>query len=1171
LDYQYVTTDTGGLKIFRGTGTGREILVNGDPEGRIVLLREPSKEEMKVAIEEYYSLRINLWWDNIIMRVCTDQKHTLHPLQLAPFANGFRAIFIHDRGLRKPELEYLRNPPLRRTLPDSPYHRFTDYCVSLPLRKQIKLLKALRPTGVEDLYKVVHLKVIPVVLPVVNLFECLEQSDSALSLLDRLLRILQGKEEVLIGRSSDDYRRTPGLDRLLEFLAWVNQKGWLLLNKKTLLSLRYTSSAKRQWTLVGSFGRPPYWNTKPLKLAEVIMKEYRQVSGTQAEDMINTAYMRLCLLLRSSTIDTIGDFSPELLNFNESNLELARGREATTIIRRMTDSIVRTYKKDRRYAHIDFPVIKRTHIGRDYLIKPEESLRSKGFRWVLEEHPEFQPWVELIEGYTKSVKMQWAGHFFLNLNRWFDYISGLKNPPLTPEEIDRAKHIRNVSDQSINTFWKFLSAELADANLRNSALTTMRRFFDYYQDKLISDYKGFAAQAPLFPNPIKADDRWNPVDRKGKTERCALPSDLLDLLREILLDPDQDGKPTFNWVKNHPTFRLDWMYEVDPETKETVHVWWPGRTVAMYVLLTLPLRSFQVRWLDEGIGDEYIYDFDKQRLVPNSHPSAEAGRREGLFRLVQDPFEDRSFLGLWVNTNKTKLYDPTAVRGYEIPWPNDELFSMLRVMQEWNNKYFPNPKPVTFANDNARLTTEAARPYLPKFYLLFRDKKGSKRDPHLPIYREKLARLWAYLLWEAQNRLKTQGRQIELIELRTLTSSTGYKYKEPKAKYDLHSLRVSGITSLIAKGVPVHIVSEYIAGHSTIIMTLYYEKLALYEVRAELLRAQEKAEADVDGCLTLIDLEDDPESILVSNKFEYSSNAAFRALKANKGLWQVDFAGICPGTLCEEGGPPDVNGKGMPVPTGSCGLCRFYITGPAFLFGQMQKLNNLVYSMREKGEELCSLRLEIIDLEDGGSRRALAKARNRHERLERELKDGANEWFNRYRLYQASSAMLDQYQEKKKKHAKGNKSLMPLLTANTQDGFKTVVKEGTNVDLVRQISLMHEILGNFDLHKGPLLEYEEILNTILVNNGFEALLLTIPKEKRVSAANMLGEFLITSVGDDAIDKLSTRGNAIPKSLHEQTQELIEYLKSEKFVVDPPVRPLGEFMPQQYVQIQGLKA
>jgi hypothetical protein len=117
---------------------------------------------------------------------------------------------------------------------------------------------------------------------------------------------------------------------------------------------------------------------------------------------------------------------------------------------------------------------------------------------------------------------------------------------------------------------------------------------------------------------------------------------------------------------------------------------------------------------------------------------------------------------------------------------------------------------------------------------------------------------------------------------------------------------------------------------------------------------------------------------------------------------------------------------------------------------------------------------------------------------------------------------------------------------------------------------MHEVLGNFDLHKGPLTEYQEILNTILIDNRIEAFLLTIPKQRRVAAANLLGEFLINSMGDDAIDKLFEGGGGLPQALREPTSRLIEYIKSDKFVIAPPLADSKSESPQQYVQIKRLK-
>lgn len=1169
MDYQHVTADTSSLQIFKGLGTNRDILVNADPEGRIVLLREPSDEEVKEAIEEYHMRRITYWWDNVVTVLRTDGKPLGHPPRKPPYVTGFLTNSFVMRGKKQTFFQFLKKTALRQNLPEHITTDVVDYCLSLPLEEQLTLLKALRPVNINELFKTVPTNTVGRAIEI-DFLKCHSLNGSLISLVEILVRLLKD----INGEWTKDLRLVSSREllhsRVIELLAYLNQKKWLLLNKKSLLLLHYASVGNSTLRLSRTLGELTYWNDESFMLARTVIEEFNQAYKSANRSV--SAYMRLCLLLRSTSIETIGDISPELLNYSESNMEiLPLTRDVRAVIMQLTNAIIRSYKKDERYSHIDFPVIKLTYIGRKQVRKPIESLRTRGVRWVIESRPEFIKWVELFEEYENNVRLQQAEHLFTTLNRWLKYLLELDNPPLIPEDVDRVKHIRNVWSPAVTTYWNYLNTANISANSKNNALRGLLRFFDYYNDKLISDYGGPSSQAPWFPNPIRAGDGWNYKNQR-KTHRYALGCELLDLLQEIILDRDQQGIPTFNWAKTHPSLRQDWIYDVDPATGETKKIWWPGRTIAIYMLLTVPLRSFQVRWLDEGIADEYVYDFDKQCLVPNPHPSAESGRQEGVFRLVQDPFRGTSFLGLWVNTNKTRQYDPTVIRGYEIPWPGDELFSMLRIMTEWNSKYFPNPRPVTLSDDDKAVTTKAVRHLLPKFYPLFRDRCSyTRRNPNLPLHYEKLRMMWGLLLAEAEKRLKDQGKQVELVEWIQVTSGDKYHYSYPRAKYDLHTLRVSGITSLIEKGVPIHIVSEYIAGHSTIIMTLYYEKTSPFKIRELLLQAQNNAEADLDGCLALLDQIDDPESILVPNNLDSKDDSAFQALKTNKGLWQIDLAGICPGTICEEGGPLDVTGKATSVPTGACGLCRFYITGPAFLFGQMQKLNNLMYSMREKGEELRDFGRQEIDLEDGGNRRSLKETRGRRERIDRELKDITNEWCNRYRLFQTSLAMLGQYQKEKEKHIKGSTSLLPLVTANTRDGLQPIVAEATNSGLVRQISLMHEVLGNFDLHKGPLVEYQEILDTILVNNNIEAFLLTIPKAKRIAAANLLGEFLINSMGDEAIDKLYEGSEALPSALREPTRKLLKYINSDKFVIAPPDSDSKSPTPQRFVQIKGLQA
>jgi Putative phage integrase len=720
--------------------------------------------------------------------------------------------------------------------------------------------------------------------------------------------------------------------------------------------------------------------------------------------------------------------------------------------------------------------------------------------------------------------------------------------------------VNNIVDQSIPTFYNHISAQKINDQEKTRTLQALGSFFDYYHDIILKSFEGPLEAAPHFANPIKQDDKWNSVKRR-KTHRCSLGSELLEYISKTLLDPDEHGQPTFNWVKNHALqSKRDWITVVDPETKETVREWWPGRAIALYTLLQIPIRGIQVRWLDEGLGDEYIYDHEKQTLVLNTHPLAEPGRNEGVFRLIEDLFHGNSFVGLYINTNKTKLYDPKISRGYEIPWPFEELFKLLRMMSEWNSKFFPNPRPVSFADDPAYTVTEAVKPYLPKFYPLFRDPTSiGSRNTNLPLSSTKIGELWDQLLGEVERRLKAEGKSVKLVNW-VKDPSYSTKTLVPKARFDIHTLRISGITSLLERGVPVHIVSEYIAGHTTLVMTLYYEKIHPAKVREMLLQAQNKVEADLDGCLALLDEIEDPEGTLVWNNFDYPGNDAPEALKANRGLWKVALDGICPGTLCEEGGPLNIHNQPTAVPTGACGLCRYFLTGPAFLYGQMHKINNLMYRMREKGEELTQLRLKVIDLKNDKNKRLLYQEKGRVEHIERELTDIMREWINRYRMFQASLAMLDRYEKQEAKaqsneNTAANRLLIPLLSASDENDFRPIVLEAKNLGLVRQISLLHEILGGFDLHKGPLKEYESILDTILSKNNFETLLLTIPPEKRTSAANMLGEFLMASFGEEGVINLYKGESPMLGEAKLQAEALLSFIKSDSFTLEAAQVPL----------------
>ena len=80
--------------------------------------------------------------------------------------------------------------------------------------------------------------------------------------------------------------------------------------------------------------------------------------------------------------------------------------------------------------------------------------------------------------------------------------------------------------------------------------------------------------------------------------------------------------------------------------------------------LLLPLRTYQVRMLDSGEADTYIYQQTKREEAgywtknngpfkkgTNKHPS-----EKGAFRYFKDPITKQEMTGFFINTNKNSGY-----------------------------------------------------------------------------------------------------------------------------------------------------------------------------------------------------------------------------------------------------------------------------------------------------------------------------------------------------------------------------------------------------------------------------------------------------------------------------------------------------------------------------------
>ena len=134
---------------------------------------------------------------------------------------------------------------------------------------------------------------------------------------------------------------------------------------------------------------------------------------------------------------------------------------------------------------------------------------------------------------------------------------------------------------------------------------------------------------------------------------------------------------------------LDDRLVIDPETGKLKSIWWPGPAVLMDILLQIPLRHKQARYLDSGEGDEFVLDIASMKLNKNTLQTAENGRNQCFIqRISLSPLRDELGLGMYINTNKTG-------RDYSFPWLLPDIAANVERVIHWQQKYNPISAPVS--------------------------------------------------------------------------------------------------------------------------------------------------------------------------------------------------------------------------------------------------------------------------------------------------------------------------------------------------------------------------------------------------------------------------------------------------------------------------------------------
>lgn len=611
------------------------------------------------------------------------------------------------------------------------------------------------------------------------------------------------------------------------------------------------------------------------------------------------------------------------------------------------------------------------------------------FEWMVRElGPEFAEWQVLAASWLATQPLGLADR--INGLRCFfkSYLYGLKLP-LAPSILLR----RN---QPLPDFFE---TSLPQSHGGIKWNNKVRTFLDWVLEKHFSepDDNGHPVVSPEFWNPVPYRSQTGKI-RPNESVHSPLPYRYIVELRECLAP----GKTFREWIWAHTVVhgqhgvRNDW-FEVtedkidsdDPDcvwrtrrtsykrgNRQIFELWSPVRAVALLTKLMIPLRTHQVRMLDSGEADTWRYTGGG--WVLNAGPHAEGSKKKpverGIFRQQNDLELGELRTSLYINTNKTADTAKQGELGYVIPWQYTELLYWLEKLRNWQGKYNPLPRPISWRELDHRHLRGPRSDYqlsrMPDTCFLFRDAAAQDDDRYKPIIDDTMFSLWYRLLSELERRCVARGETAgESKPLRFVVDNTART-----TLYPLHSLRVSLLTCLAVDAeVPLVVLAKLVAGHSRVIMTLYYTKVGVAQMTrildAASRKLQDTAEAGLRRFLAEAEYDELNRKIVANNMDGVKAALAVRPGDRNPAGWLARSYGMC--LVGGNSSPDEFNGKiggctnggellrsntkdasnnvYAPVPggAGNCIRCRWFITEPHYIDALRAHFNNLSYQMVE--------------------------------------------------------------------------------------------------------------------------------------------------------------------------------------------------------------------------------
>ena len=759
------------------------------------------------------------------------------------------------------------------------------------------------------------------------------------------------------------------------------------------------------------------------------------------------------------------------------------------------------------------------------------------FLWSTVEDPTVKAWREslvqwLAQRRVKSGALK-LGEFFLN------YL--IANPAVTrsPEQFCRRSYTAPVP------YREWLDIRYGNRRSLFDTNNLSAEFFGWLLDVRLATQDNLG-------RPVRSPNHWNPCPRMQRkqqpihTHREAMPTRYIRELVHILTDDDHA------WPK---ALSSEWLPWHDPDTGQWQKIWSPVRASALLLKLHLPLRTYQVRMLDSGEADTESYA--DGRWVPNTGPLAPApGRpvRRGFLRKFTDPASGAVHTGFYVNTNKTqdRGIDERDM-GYEIPWQHGDVIAVVTDLLNWQQRYNPirAPLPWSEIHDNELRRKGSLDEFARRDHacFLFRDPCGTYHNE--PITDSRLRPFWLLLLDQLERRVAARGETLADGSVIRFIDKRDPRNDYPlRAAYDLHTLRVTLITALATEGgVPIPILSKCIAGHASILMTLYYVKLGAAQITETLARAQRK-----------IGLEEQRNFLRFLQSAERDGIAATVASNDASGLialhentpgsWVVGDQGICPvgGALCHVGGPKLSSNPQLadyaPTPGGprNCVRCRFFITGPAFLGALVAHFNAIGVRLVAAAEQFRAREAAIRRLEDEVASQAdhlaqsdlmdeLNAAQDHHHRSMRDVDDLSHNLHAVYRLTERCRAIVHA-------NADATPDGLNLVLVGDQDDFEAAIEMTTDFELVNAVCQAARVYPGDDPTLANL-RRARILDAMLARNGCRPVFSTLTEDEALAVGNELVNLLVKRFGHtDAVSLIEGERIMDASGIAEDVQRML---------------------------------